>query len=85
MELQIFLFRNVNGDPPRLLAGASCPMIPGLLVPRPGSTCPGGGTRRLTCNHLGNHSPQAYEVENKEVALVETYKNVQSTLPYMRL
>ena len=43
-------------------------MTPGLLAPRPGQNCPGGGPRRITSNRLGNHSPQAYEVENKELA-----------------
>ena len=60
-------------------------MIPGLLAPRPGATCPGGGTKRLNCNHLENHSPQAYEVENEELAHVEKCKNVQSTLIYIHL
>ena len=50
--------------------GASCPTAWGDL--------PRGGARRLTCIRLGNHSPQAYEVENKELALVETCKNDQS-------
>ena len=66
--------RHIHGDLPRLLPGAFCPMIPGLLVPRPGASCHGGGARQLTCNHLGNNSSQAYEVKIKDWPLWKNMK-----------
>ena len=49
----------------------------GLLAPPPGATCPRGEAGHPTCNYLGDHFPQAYKVENKELALVISCKNVQ--------
>ena len=86
MELQILDFQMFMVTP--------SPFTRGVLPHDPGASCltawgdlprGWGGARRLTCNYLGNISTQAYEVENKEVALVESCKNAQSTLQYMRL
>ena len=50
---------------------------PGASCPAAWATCPEGEARRPTCNHLINHSPQAYEAENKKIASVLSCKNVQ--------
>ena len=52
------------------------PFTRDVLPHDPGASCPGVGARRLTCNHLGNHFPQVYEVESKELGSVEKCKNV---------
>ena len=58
----------IHGDAFVLLPGASCPTAWGDL--------PGVGVGRPTCNNLGKHSPQAHEVENKELAPVLSCKIV---------
>ena len=77
MELHIFYFGMFMMNP--------FDFYQGLLTPWPRETYPGGRARRLVCSNLGNRSPKVYEVENKELVLLEKCQNVKSTLPYMHL
>ena len=84
MELSIF-DGAIFTVPPYPITWGVLPHDLGLLATTPEATRPVGGAGRHACNHLRYPSPQAHEQENEELAFLTSFKNVQSTLPYMHM